>query len=41
MLDLIMLALIVVCFALAQAYASLCDQLLAFAPEQNDEANSP
>ncbi len=41
MLDFIMLALIVVCFVLAQAYAGLCNQLLAFAPEQNDKADSP
>jgi hypothetical protein len=29
MLDLAMLALVVVCFALAKAYAGLCDHLLA------------
>jgi hypothetical protein len=29
MLDLAMLALVVVCFALAKAYANLCDRLLA------------
>lgn len=29
MLDVTMLALVVVCFALAKAYASLCDRLLA------------
>jgi hypothetical protein len=28
MFDAIMLALVVVCFALATAYANLCDQLL-------------
>jgi hypothetical protein len=28
MLDLAMLALVVVCFALAKAYAGLCDDLL-------------
>jgi len=28
MFDVIMLALVVVCFVLAAAYASLCDQLL-------------
>jgi hypothetical protein len=29
MLDVIMLALIIVCFVLAAAYASLCEDLLA------------
>jgi hypothetical protein len=29
MFDVIMLALVVVCFVLAAAYASLCDHLLA------------
>jgi len=29
MTDIILLALIVVCFALAMAYVSFCDQLLA------------
>jgi hypothetical protein len=29
MLDLAMLALVLVCFALAKAYAGLCDDLLA------------
>ena len=29
MLDMAMLALVVVCFALANAYASLCNRLLA------------
>jgi hypothetical protein len=29
MFDLIMLALVIACFALAMAYASLCDNLLA------------
>ena len=41
MLDLIMLALVVVCFALAQAYVSLCDDLLALAPDTFDKAVSP
>lgn len=35
MLDLIMLALVVACFALARAYADLCSRLLAFVPDES------
>jgi hypothetical protein len=35
MADLIMLMLIVACFALAQAYARLCDHLLAPTTDEN------
>lgn len=41
MLDLIMLVLIVVSFALAQAYVGLCDRLLAAAPEPRGQADTP
>ena len=32
MLDIIMLALVIVCFALAAAYASFCEHLLGSSP---------
>jgi len=35
MLDATMLALVVICFALAKAYAGLCDRLLARAPGED------
>jgi hypothetical protein len=38
MLDVTMLALVVVCFALAQAYASMCENLLA--PPANGDVAS-
>jgi hypothetical protein len=36
MLDLSMLALVLVCFALARAYASLCNNLLSLAIDEGD-----
>jgi len=41
MLDVTMLALVVVCFVLANAYASLCDRLLAPPGETSDKDISP
>jgi hypothetical protein len=36
-LDIVMLVLVVICFALAQAYTSLCDDLLAVPPDRADK----
>ncbi len=41
MLDVIMLALVVACFALVQAYAILCDRLLALNLDKPDKAVLP
>lgn len=41
MLDVTMLTLVVVCFVLAGAYASLCNRLLALPADKRDKDVSP
>jgi hypothetical protein len=36
-----MLTLVVICFALVQTYAILCDRLLASAPDKLEKNDSP